>query len=212
MKKLTTSLLFSLLFVSFIAIGQEKKKLPKTDYVITMDTDFGQMIILLCDATPKHKENFIKLATTGFYNGTTFHRIIKDFMIQGGDPNSKDSLPTNDGIGGPGYTIPAEFVPSLKHVKGALAAARMGDQINPKKESSGSQFYIVHNAKGTPFLDGSYTVFGQVVKGLEVVDKISEQPKDMRDRPSKSITMKVGTKKMKVKQIIKLYNCETFYN
>lgn len=212
MKKLTTSLLFSLLFVSFIAIGQEKKKLPKTDYVITMDTDFGQMIILLCDATPKHKENFIKLATTGFYNGTTFHRIIKDFMIQGGDPNSKDSLPTNDGIGGPGYNIPAEFVPSLKHVKGALAAARMGDQINPKKESSGSQFYIVHNAKGTPFLDGSYTVFGQVVKGLEVVDKISEQPKDMRDRPSKSITMKVGTKKMKVKQIIKLYNCETFYN
>lgn len=212
MKKLTTSLVLSLLFISFFAIGQEKKKLPKTDYVITMDTDFGQMIILLYDATPKHKENFIKLAITGFYNGTTFHRIIKDFMIQGGDPNSKDSLPTNDGIGGPGYTIPAEFIPSLKHVKGALAAARMGDQINPKKESSGSQFYIVHNAKGTPFLDGSYTVFGQVVKGLEVVDEISEQPKDMRDRPSKSITMKVGVKKMKVKQIIKLYNCKMFYN
>ncbi len=212
MKKLTTSLVLSLLFISFFAIGQEKKKLPKTDYVITMDTDFGQMIILLYDATPKHKENFIKLDITGFYNGTTFHRIIKDFMIQGGDPNSKDSLPTNDGIGGPGYTIPAEFIPSLKHVKGALAAARMGDQINPKKESSGSQFYIVHNAKGTPFLDGSYTVFGQVVKGLEVVDEISEQPKDMRDRPSKSITMKVGVKKMKVKQIIKLYNCKMFYN
>ncbi|HWZ22368.1 MAG TPA: peptidylprolyl isomerase, partial [Cytophagaceae bacterium] len=143
---------------------------------------------------------------------TTFHRIIKDFMIQGGDPNSKDSIPGNDGIGGPGYTIPAEFVPTLKHVKGALAAARMGDQVNPKKESSGSQFYIVHNAKGTPFLDGSYTVFGQVVKGLEVVDKISEQPKDMRDRPSKNITMKITAKKMKTKQIIKMYTCEAFYN
>jgi cyclophilin family peptidyl-prolyl cis-trans isomerase len=212
MKKLTTTLLFSLLFVSFLAIGEEKKKLPKEDYVITIDTEFGQMILLLSNATPKHKENFIKLATSGFYNGTTFHRIIKDFMIQGGDPNSKDSIPGNDGIGGPGYTIPAEFVPTLKHVKGALAAARMGDQVNPKKESSGSQFYIVHNAKGTPFLDGSYTVFGQVVKGLEVVDKISEQPKDMRDRPSKNITMKITAKKMKTKQIIKMYTCEAFYN
>jgi cyclophilin family peptidyl-prolyl cis-trans isomerase len=212
MKKLTATLLFSLLFVSFLAIGEEKKKLPKEDYVITIDTEFGQMILLLSNATPKHKENFIKLATSRFYDGTTFHRIIKDFMIQGGDPNSKDSIPGNDGIGGPGYTIPAEFVPTLKHVKGALAAARMGDQINPKKESSGSQFYIVHNAKGTPFLDGSYTVFGQVVKGLEVVDKISEQPKDMRDRPSKTITMKITAKKMKTKQIIKMYNCEAFYN
>ena len=212
MKKLTVSFLFLFLYTGLIAIAQEKKKFPKNDYVITIDTDFGQMILLLYDATPKHKENFIKLASSGYYNGTTFHRIIKDFMIQGGDPNSKDSIPNNDGLGGPDYTIPAEFVPTLKHVKGALAAARMGDQINPQKASSGSQFYIVHNAKGTPFLDGSYTVFGQTVKGLEVIDKIAEQPKDMRDRPLKNITMKVSAKKMKVKKIIALYNCASFYN
>jgi peptidylprolyl isomerase/peptidyl-prolyl cis-trans isomerase B (cyclophilin B) len=170
------------------------------------------MTALLYNATPKHKENFIKLANEGFYNGTTFHRIIKNFMIQGGDPNSKDSIPFNDGQGGPGYTIPAEFVPSLKHVKGAIAAARMGDQVNPQKASSGSQFYIVQNEKGTPFLDGSYTVFGQVIQGLDVIDKIADQPKDQRDRPLKNISIKVTAKKTKVKKILKQYNCASFYN
>jgi cyclophilin family peptidyl-prolyl cis-trans isomerase len=212
MKKLSFYLLCAFLSISIFAIGQEKKKLPKDDYVITITTEFGEMTLLLYNATPKHKENFIKLASSGYYNGTTFHRIIKDFMIQGGDPNSKDSLPYNDGLGGPEYTIPAEFVPTLKHVKGALAAARMGDQMNPAKASSGSQFYIVHNPNGTPFLDGSYTVFGQVIKGMEVIDKIADQPKDMRDRPTKNITMTVKATKMKVKKIIKTYNCESFYN
>jgi cyclophilin family peptidyl-prolyl cis-trans isomerase len=213
MKKLSLYLVCLFLSFSFLASAQEKKKtLPKNDYVITITTEFGTMTALLYDATPLHKANFIKLATTGFYNGTTFHRIIKDFMIQGGDPNSKDSLPYNDGQGGPNYTIPAEFVPTLKHVKGAIAAARMGDQVNPQKASSGSQFYIVHNATGTPFLDGSYTVFGQVIKGLDVIDKIAQQPKGMADRPTKNITMTVTATKMKVKKIIKTYNCEKFYN
>jgi cyclophilin family peptidyl-prolyl cis-trans isomerase len=207
MKHLSILSLF-FLFTFTISFGQEKKKLPKDDYVITISTEYGDIIALLYDVTPKHKENFVKLASEGYYDGTTFHRIIKDFMIQGGDPNSKDSIPYNDGQGGPSYTIPAEFVPSLKHVKGSLAAARNN---NPQKASSGSQFYIVHNANGTPFLDGSYTVFGQVIKGLDVVDKIAEQPKDMSDRPTKNITMKVTAKKMKVKKIIKEYNCEKFY-
>jgi cyclophilin family peptidyl-prolyl cis-trans isomerase len=213
MKKLSFYLVFTFISFSFLATAQEKKKeLPKTDYVITITTEFGTMTALLYDATPLHKANFIKLASEGYYNGTTFHRVIKDFMIQGGDPNSKDSIPYNDGQGGPKYTVPAEFVPTLKHVKGAIAAARMGDQVNPQKASSGSQFYIVHNATGTPFLDGSYTVFGQVIKGLEVIDKIADQPKGQADRPTKNITMTVTAKKMKVKKIIKTYNCEKFYN
>ncbi len=212
MKTRSLSLLLFLLTLSFSLQAQGKKTLPKDDYVITIKTGFGEMTALLYEATPKHKANFIKLASEGFYDGTTFHRIIKDFMIQGGDPNSKDSIPGNDGQGGPSYTVPAEFVPSLKHVKGAIAAARMGDQVNPQKASSGSQFYIVHNANGTPFLDGSYTVFGQVIKGLDVIDKIAEQPKDMRDRPQANITMTVKAQKMKVKKIIKTYNCEKFYN
>jgi len=209
--KNTFYIIVFLFLQSIFVVGQDKKVLPKDDYVITLSTEFGDMVALLYDITPKHKENFVKLASTGFFDGTTFHRIIKDFMIQGGDPNSKDSLPNNDGQGGPGYTIPAEFNPALKHIKGALSAARMGDQVNPKKESSGSQFYIVHNANGTPFLDGGYTVFGQVIKGMEVIDKIAEQPKDMRDRPLKDIKMKVTAKKMKTKKLVKLYGCETFY-
>ena len=211
MKKVTLFLFALLLTAQLIVNGQEKKQLPKEDQVITIKTEFGDMVVLLYDVTPKHKENFIKLASKGFFDGTTFHRIIKDFMIQGGDPNSKDSIPQNDGQGGPNYTIPAEFIPTLKHVKGALSAARMGDQMNPLKASSGSQFYVVHNTNGTPFLDGSYTVFGQVIKGLDVIDKIADQPKDRSDRPIKNIVMTVTAKKMKVKKIIKAYSCEAFY-
>ncbi len=178
-------------------------KSPKKDYLITISTEFGDMQLILHDQTPLHKENFIKLAKSKFYDGTTFHRIIDNFMIQGGDPNSKDSIPSNDGQGGPGYTTPAEFVENLKHVRGAVAAARLGDQVNPKKESSGSQFYIVENHTGTPFLDNGYTVFGQVVKGLEVIDVIAEQPKDRADRPIKNITMTLKVDYLKKTEITK---------
>jgi cyclophilin family peptidyl-prolyl cis-trans isomerase len=122
-------------------------------------------------------------------------------MIQGGDPYSKDDDPNNDGIGGPGYTLPAEFSAGYKHVFGSLAAARQGDNINPKKESSGSQFYIVENRNGTPFLDGQYTVFGQVVKGLEVIEKIAVQPKGPSDRPLKNISMTLKAELLKKKKI-----------
>ena len=112
---------------------------------VKINTPEGEIIVRLYDETPKHRDNFIKLAKEGYYNGTLFHRVIKDFMIQGGDPNSKDA-PAGKmlGTGGPGYTVPAEFVyPQLFHKRGALSAARQGDEVNPKRESSGSQFYIV---------------------------------------------------------------------
>lgn len=202
----TLSLIFSILTLTKAGISEKDPK----DYVITIETEFGDIVILLYDTTAKHKENFIKLAKDNFYNGTTFHRIIDGFMIQGGDPNSKDDNPGNDGRGGPGYTIPAEFVQGLTHNYGAVAAARMGDAVNPKKESSGSQFYIVENKEGTHFLDKNYTVFGQVIQGMDVVEKIAVQPKSAGDRPKTDITMKVSVKKMKRSKIVKKYQTD-FY-
>jgi cyclophilin family peptidyl-prolyl cis-trans isomerase len=192
-------------FISIFAYAQPKTKVSKKDNLITISTSLGEIKLLLFDETPKHKANFLKLTNEGFYNGTTFHRIIDGFMIQGGDPNSKDSIPYNDGQGGPGYTIPAEFNPKFTHIKGALAAARMGDQVNPKKESSGSQFYIVENTDGTHFLDNNYTVYGQVISGIEVVEKIAVQPKEGSDRPITDIKIKVTSKLLKKKKITKLY-------
>jgi cyclophilin family peptidyl-prolyl cis-trans isomerase len=193
------------------SLWAENKPNPKKDYVITISTEFGNIILLLYDQAPLHKENFVKLTKEGFYNGTTFHRIIDKFMIQGGDPLSKDSIAANDGTGGPGYTIPAEIIPGLTHKRGAVAAARKGDNINRQRASSGSQFYIVQNHEGTPHLDNAYTVFGQIVQGLDVVDVISTQLKDSRDRPLKNITLQVSLKKMRKKKIIKKYHCEDFY-
>jgi cyclophilin family peptidyl-prolyl cis-trans isomerase len=207
-------LLTLIVFVStLVAQAQSPAEpvLPKEDYVVTISTPYGDMILLLYNQTPQHKKNFIELAQKGFYDGTTFHRVILDFMIQGGDPNSKDSIQGNEGMGGPGYTIPAEFVPTLKHDKGALAAARMGDDSNPMRASSGSQFYIVQNKNGTPFLDNSYTVFGQTIKGFDVIDKIAQVPVDGGSKPFKDVTMKVTVTKMKTKKIIKLYDCLWFY-
>jgi cyclophilin family peptidyl-prolyl cis-trans isomerase len=147
-------------------------------------TNYGTIKIKLYKNTPKHRENFAKLALSGFYDGILFHRVIKGFMIQGGDPLTKD--PNNVdrfGTGGPGYTVPAEFVPEYTHKKGALAAARRGDAANPMKESSGSQFYIVQDPYTCAQLDGEYTVFGETVEGLDVIDKIAAVETDRRDRP-----------------------------
>ena len=179
------------------------------------------MTVQLSNATPLHRDNFIKLAEEGYLDGMLFHRVIEGFMIQGGDPDSKKAKPNQAlGMGGPGYTIPAEFVDSLVHVKGALSAARQGDQVNPEKRSSGSQFYIVQgkpltkdeldmiearkgirytkdqreaylNIGGTPFLDRDYTVFGHVIKGIDVIDKIAAEETGAQDRPVKDIKMKI---------------------
>ena len=149
--------------------------------VFDIVTNFGTIRIKLYSDTPKHRDNFAKLALNGYYNGLLFHRVIKDFMIQGGDPLTKD--PNNAakyGTGGPGYQIEAEIRPEHHHKKGALAAARKGDLANPMKESSGSQFYIVQSEDGCRHLDGQYTIFGETLEGFDVIDKIAALPTDPR--------------------------------
>ncbi len=212
-----------LLFAASLHAQQEirlKKKDRKKDVVLL--TTEGQILLRLSDSTPLHRDNFLRLVKSGFYDSILFHRVIEGFMIQAGDANSKAAVAGQPlGSGGLSYTIPAEFRPSLFHKKGSLAAARMGDQVNPQKASSGSQFYIVqgrsftdreldsvevvrlsgrklpleHRAVyktmgGTPQLDQEYTVFGEVVSGLEVVDKIAATPTSKaqdRDRPVQDV-------------------------
>ncbi len=260
----------------------------KKDYVVTIKTSYGDMVAILYDETPKHKENFIKLAKEHYFDSLLFHRVIAGFMIQAGDPNSKKAKPGEPlGMGGPGYTVPAEFNPKFFHEKGALSAARLGDQQNPQKESSGSQFYIVQGTVipesaindlrydqmkltmglrqiiskpenkplldslnnlyyagdmqayqkkifslvprveketgtsvtkdlspekikayttvgGSPHLDGEYTVFGKVIKGLEVIDKIATQ-QTANERPVEDIRMMVTVEEMPRKKITKEY-------
>jgi cyclophilin family peptidyl-prolyl cis-trans isomerase len=261
--------------------GQNKK-----DFVVTIETPFGPMVVILYDETPGHKENFLKLAREGFYDSLLFHRVIKDFMIQGGDPDSRKAVPGQHlGSGGPGYTLPAEFNPMFFHHKGALSAARLGDQQNPQKESSGSQFYIVQGRKfskdeltidqmkfgqamqvffnnpanraindtlasyynsgdmnrymqkllsltdameketgikvrkevpdgvvqaystlgGAPHLDGQYTVFGEVIKGLDVIDRIAAVPTAPGDRPLEDVRMKMKVEELTRQEIEKRY-------
>ena len=197
-------------------VAKKEVKLPGTRVKVT--TDSGVMIIRLYDKTPQHRDNFIKLAKEHFFDSLLFHRVIQGFMIQGGDPQSKYAQAGQMlGMGDVGYTIPAEFDTSLFHKKGALAAARTP---NPAKASSGCQFYIVQGNKltdadlnmmemqkgikysaaqrntyktvgGTPCLDQDYTVFGEVEKGLEVIDKIASVPKAQGDRPIADVRMKI---------------------
>lgn len=189
--------------------------------LVELSTPYGSMIIELFDATPQHRDNFTKLVEEGYYDSLLFHRVIEGFMIQGGDPESRGAAPGLPlGGGGPGYTVPAEFVDTLVHIKGALAAARTGDQVNPEKRSSGSQFYIVQGREitasmldrmeaqkdirygkaqreaylqvgGTPQLDREYTVFGRVIEGLDVIDKIAAADTGPRDRPRNDVPMEL---------------------
>lgn len=212
MKK-TLILLLSFCFIQAFAVK------PKHQYV-KISTAKGEVIVKLYNETPLHRDNFVKLAKAGFYNGTLFHRVIKSFMIQGGDPNSKTAKPDSLlGNGDVGYTVPAEFKDSLFHKKGVLAAARNN---NPAKASSGCQFYIVQGKVftdsllnltetnrlkfklpqwqrevyktigGAPHLDQNYTVYGEVVKGLEMVDAIAETATDKNNRPKEDIKMTVS--------------------
>jgi peptidyl-prolyl cis-trans isomerase B (cyclophilin B) len=278
MKRIT----FIFLICAFIVTSCAQDK----DYLITIKTSYGDMTAILYDETPKHKENFVKLAREHFFDSTLFHRVIEGFMIQGGDPDSKKAQPGQPlGRGGPGYTIDAEFNPKFFHERGALSAARLGDQQNPTKASSGSQFYIVQGTKmseaelktdqiklnqamqqffqdpvnkaaydsivslyqsgdmkayqdfvirlkprvekatgintskdvapeilkayttegGAPNLDGEYTVFGKVIKGIEVVDKIATVQKGPGDRPLENIAMIVTVEEMPKKKIEQVY-------
>ena len=152
--------------------------------VFDIVTNLGTIKVKLYSKTPKHRENFEKLALTGYYDGLLFHRVIDGFMIQGGDPLSRDEAnAARLGTGGPDYTTPAEFVPEYTHKKGALAAARRGDAANPMKESSGSQFYIVQDEYACAQLDGAYTVYGETIEGLDVIDKIAKVETNARDLP-----------------------------
>ncbi|MFN2458072.1 MAG: peptidylprolyl isomerase [Chitinophagaceae bacterium] len=188
---------------------------------VELITTHGNIVLRLYDSTPLHRDNFLTLVKSGFYDSVLFHRVIKNFMIQSGDPDSRRAAAGMAlGNGGPSYTIPAEFRPSLFHKKGALAAARMGDDVNPAKKSSGSQFYIVQGRTftdtgldsteinrlkgrklptqhrevykilgGTPHLDQNYTVFGEVVNGLQVVDSIAsvQTSRTPPDRPLQDV-------------------------
>ena len=157
---------------------------PQFDIVTT----HGTMRVKLYSKTPKHRDNFVKLVNEKYYDGIRFHRVIEGFMIQAGDPYSRDTTMINRwGQGGPEYTIPAEFVNEYWHKKGALAAARKGDMANPKKASSGSQFYIVHDENSCLHLDGQYSIFGEVIDGLDVIDKIAAVDTDMYDRPYEDV-------------------------
>ena len=168
------------------ALEMERLRKEQPEYEIV--TSAGTMKIRLYDKTPGHRDNFAKLVSEKFYDGVRFHRVIEGFMIQTGDPFSRDTAKIDAwGTGGPGYTIPAEFVNEYWHKKGAIAAARMGDLANPKKASSGSQFYIVHDENACLHLDGQYTIFGEVIEGLDVIDRIAAVPVDRYARPYEDV-------------------------
>jgi len=200
MKKII--LLFAIITFAFLSSCSDKED------IVTIHTEFGDIVLILFNETPEHKKNFLELAKGNFYDSTTFHRVMDGFMIQGGDPNSKDDDVSNDGMGGPGFTVPAEFNDKFGHIRGALAAARQPDHMNPNKESSGSQFYIVENEEGYPSLDGSYTVFGQTISGFEVIEEIAVQPKNQRNRPLTDIKMTMEVRSLTRKKIAKEYGYE----
>ena len=224
---MTKKVLFLLFFIvisvfSFAQKADKQNEANGKEYYVKIETSYGDIVVKLYNDTPLHRDNFIKLVKEGTYDGLIFHRVINQFMIQGGDPNSRDAKPGQMlGDGELGYTIPAEFVPEHFHKKGALAAARQGDEVNPQKASSSCQFYIVQGTTwdanrlkmveqrmgksftpeqaevyatlgGTPFLDGDYTVFGEVVEGMEVIDKIAAVPCGPMDRPIEDIKMKMS--------------------
>ena len=168
------------------AIEMANKRIEEPVYEIK--TTHGTMKVKLYSKTPKHRDNFAKLVSENYYDGIRFHRVIEGFMIQTGDPFSRDTAKINAwGTGGPDYTVPAEFVNEYWHKKGALAAARKGDLANPKKASSGSQFYIVHDENACLHLDGQYSIFGEVIEGLEVIDVIAAVATDPYDRPYEDV-------------------------
>lgn len=171
------------------ALEMEKRMNAEPEFDIV--TTHGTMRVKLYSKTPKHRDNFVKLVSEKYYDGIRFHRVIEGFMIQAGDPYSRDTSKIDLwGQGGPEYTVPAEFVSEYWHKKGALAAARKGDMANPKKASSGSQFYIVHDENACLHLDGQYSIFGEVTEGLEVIDKIASVDTDRYDRPYEDVIIK----------------------
>ena len=171
--------------------AMEMERMRKEEPEFIIETTHGTMKVKLYSKTPQHRDNFAKLVSEKYYDGIRFHRVIEGFMIQAGDPYSRDTSKVDLwGQGGPDYTVPAEFVNEYWHKKGAIAAARRGDMANPTKASSGSQFYIVHDENACLHLDGQYTIFGEVIDGLDVIDKIATVETDYYDRPSEDVFIK----------------------
>ena len=189
--------------------AMEMERMKMEEPVFEMVTSYGTMKLKLYSKTPKHRDNFVKLVSEKYYDGMRFHRVIEGFMIQGGDPYSKDITQIDLwGQGGPGYTVPAEFVNEYWHKKGAIAAARKGDMANPRKASSGSQFYIVHDENSCLHLDGQYTIFGEVIEGLDVIDKIATVDTDRYDRPYDDV-MIISVKALNDKPEVAAENADT---
>jgi cyclophilin family peptidyl-prolyl cis-trans isomerase len=190
MKRTVLAILAIIFVFNLTAMSQTKTKENVVKFVI--HTDYGDMKGFLYNETPQHRDNFVKLVKSGFYDGTLFHRVILGFMIQGGDPTSKTAKPGQQlGSGSLGKTVPAEFNPKFTHKRGALAAARVGGPSNPQKASSDCQFYIVEPEKGAHFLDNDYTIFGEVNEGFDVITKIASVQKDASDRPVKDVKMTI---------------------
>ncbi|MBN1695107.1 peptidylprolyl isomerase [candidate division WOR-3 bacterium] len=182
MKKFLVIAFLILASYPLYAVDQVEKA-EKSDYIVVIETDFGTIEFgLFPDAASLNVDNIVKLVNQEFYNGTTFHRVVPDFVIQGGDPLTKDNNPANDGTGGPGYYLNDEYSKELKHLKGTVALAKAADDRN------GSQFYIC--LKTLDFLDGKYTIVGQVINGMDVVEKIAQVKTDKNDRPIENVTMK----------------------
>lgn len=188
---LTHFVMLSVVLLGAVGCTCSNKKVEKQttekvmiEPVYDINTSLGTIRVKLYSKTPKHCANFEKLAAEGYYDGLLFHRVINGFMIQGGDPLTRDTTRVAEyGSGGPDYTVPAEFVSEYRHLKGALAAARRGDFVNPTRASSGSQFYIVQDENTCAQLDGQYTVFGQTIEGFEVIDAIANVETNYRDLP-----------------------------
>ena len=213
---LSVSFVSALMLIFLVARPAPAQK-SQDETWIKIETTMGNMLVKLYNETPAHRDNMIKLIKEGFYQDQLFHRVIKEFMIQGGDPHSAGAEKGQRlGSGGPGYTVPAEFHQGLIHNKGALAAARKGDKENPEQASSGSQFYLVQGRVltpeeitllsqsgrasfteesargGAPHLDGAYTVFGEVMEGLEVLDAIASRPVDVYNRPLEDVIYSIS--------------------
>jgi len=196
--------LFTLFFVyAFIAKAQDTN--TETDYLVTINTEYGKIKLILFDDTPLHKENFITLAKAGVYDHIIFHRVINRFMIQTGDFTTRNQ-PINYDPTVIKEPIPAEIHSHYTHVRGAIGTARRGDDVNPGRKSNPTQFYIIQNYKGAHHLDEKYTIFGQVMSGFEVIDSVAAQPTTNRDRPVKNIRITVDIDKVSKIDIEKFYN------
>ncbi len=196
-------ILLHIIFISAYGFGQTKN--AETDYLVTINTEFGKIKIILFDDTPLHKQNFIQLAQEGVYDHIIFHRVINHFMIQSGDYTTRNQ-PINYNPGVIQEPIKAEILPNHLNVHGAVGAPRRGDDVNPERKSSSTQFYIIQNDDGAHHLDGKFTVFGQVMSGFEVVDSIASQPTSNKDRPLKNIRITVDIDQVRRDDIEKFYN------